>query len=258
MPDDNKSQEFNRDLIPAPLQWWNQTSIPSDVIYRDAVEILGHDFFSTPQKEAVVQLKKASSCPFKDLKDGQTVHHNGVDLMVVDDTIENRTGINRYKHRSLEALPFLFTTDKELDDTFYAVGSIIEAKILNKFAGAAEAVEEERYVLGVVLEPGTPDSHGDVFPESVVEKACREFYGRAGLMHQLDVTDRVQYIESYITPADMTIEGRTIKKGTWLIGAKIYDDSLWSMIKQGNLTGLSIGGPAVRVRNMAQDTGVTS
>lgn len=39
----------------------------------------------------------------------------------------------------------------------------------------------------------------------------------------------------------------TIAKGTWLLAVRVLSDDLWRRVKDGELTGFSIGGSARRV-----------
>lgn len=112
-----------------------------------------------------------------------------------------------------------------------------------------EGDEEERYVLGEVLVPDEFDAQGDAYTEHYVRKAAHFFmeYGhRLGLMHERTLSDnRVRILESYVAPIDMQIEDRCVKKGTWLLAARIVDDELWAAVKAGKLTGWSIEGTAI-------------
>lgn len=45
-------------------------------------------------------------------------------------------------------------------------------------------------------------------------------------------------------PADTTIEGQAVRKGTWMLALRINDDDVWARIRNGELSGLSITGVA--------------
>lgn len=110
--------------------------------------------------------------------------------------------------------------------------------------------EEERFVLGVVLEPNTEDSQGDIYDEEEVRKAAHWYmeHGRkVGLQHRKDVSDKITVIESYIMPTDTEVGGQMIKKGTWMMAVRVNDDDIWEAVKSGDLTGFSIGGSALRL-----------
>lgn len=121
-------------------------------------------------------------------------------------------------------------------------------KILQKDANV-----EERYVLGIVLEPlkelGKADVQADTYSAEEVRKACHVFmedYGNMGLQHQLFVNGKVKILENWISPDDCTINGQFVAKGTWLMAVRIIDDGIWKAVKDGTLTGFSIGGKAQR------------
>ena len=112
---------------------------------------------------------------------------------------------------------------------------------------------EERYVLGIVLEPtlemGEADSQGDVYSAEEVRKAAYGFMENSqemGIQHNQKAGDKIKVLESWIQREDATIEGQKVTKGTWLLGARITDDDLWEAVKNGDFTGWSIGGVATR------------
>ncbi len=116
--------------------------------------------------------------------------------------------------------------------------------------------EEEQKVWGPVLEPTTPDdpdAHGDFYSESDIRAAAERFMKKVqdgdasadGVQHLVKVgTDRLHLIESWIAQEDTKHGDDPIKKGTWMIGAKVNDPELWSMVRSGEFTGFSIGGRA--------------
>jgi hypothetical protein len=109
---------------------------------------------------------------------------------------------------------------------------------------------EERYVLGVVLEPETIDAQRDIYSVDEVKTAAHAFledFRNVGLMHQALVNGRIKICESYLAPVDFTIGTESVKRGTWLLGVRVVDDDLWAAVKGGELTGFSIGGFAQRV-----------
>jgi DNA adenine methylase len=109
---------------------------------------------------------------------------------------------------------------------------------------------EERYVLGVVLEPDTVDAQSDVYSSAEVRDAAHKFmeeYRNVGLMHRDSVNGKVKILESYLAPVPFELDGAQVKRGTWLLAVRVLDDGLWSQIKAGELTGFSIGGTAIRV-----------
>jgi hypothetical protein len=115
-----------------------------------------------------------------------------------------------------------------------------------------KAVEEEqRKALFIVLQPqedDTPDLHGDAYTAQEVEKAADNFNtycGQANVQHTAD-TEHAQILESYVAPVDFTLDnGRVVMKGAWVQTWKFLEteqgEYLWSGVKDGTFTGLSIG-----------------
>jgi site-specific DNA-adenine methylase len=109
--------------------------------------------------------------------------------------------------------------------------------------------DEERFVLGVVLEPETVDAQKDIYSAAEVREAAHRFmeeYQNVGLMHRQLVNDRVKILESYVAPVDLEVGGGHVKKGAWLLAVRVEDDDLWKQVKDGTLSGYSIGGNAIR------------
>jgi hypothetical protein len=109
---------------------------------------------------------------------------------------------------------------------------------------------EERYVLGIVLEPETADAQKDIYSAAEIRDAAHRFmeeYRNLGLMHREFVTGRVKILESYLAPAAFELDGTRVKKGTWLLAVRVVDDDVWRQVKAGELAGFSIGGSAVKV-----------
>lgn len=108
---------------------------------------------------------------------------------------------------------------------------------------------EERFVFGVVLQPETKDSQGDIYSADEVRVAAHTYMEKAqalGKQHGEIITGKLKILESYVAPTDFALETETITKGTWLLGIRVVDDDLWTEVKKGSFTGFSIGGEAFR------------
>lgn len=108
---------------------------------------------------------------------------------------------------------------------------------------------EERYVLGIVLEPETVDAQKDIYSGAEVREAAHRFmeeYRNIGLMHRELLGDQVKILESYLAPVDFEVDGKQVKRGTWLLAARVVDNDLWKQVKDGSYSGWSIGGNAIR------------
>jgi site-specific DNA-adenine methylase len=108
---------------------------------------------------------------------------------------------------------------------------------------------EERYVLGIVLEPETVDTQDDIYSAAEIRDAAHRFmeqYQNIGLMHRGLVNGKVKILESYLAPTSFALDGAQVRRGTWLLAVRVLDNDLWAQIKSGELTGLSMGGSAAR------------
>lgn len=112
---------------------------------------------------------------------------------------------------------------------------------------------DQRYVLGIVLEPDVVDAQGDTYDAHEVRQAAEKFmqeYRNVGLMHKQVINDRVKILESYVAPVAFSMgedaDAVTVPKGTWMMAVRVLDDGLWDQVKTGGITGFSIGGSAIR------------
>lgn len=116
-----------------------------------------------------------------------------------------------------------------------------------------KAKEDERYVLGIVLEPEEKDAQGDIYSADEIKKAAWTYMAKwrnRGYMHQIPINDDVDLVESiYVHPEmELKVGGKKIKTGTWLLGFHMHGDAYWTDVKAGKITGLSIGGTANRAQ----------
>lgn len=103
-------------------------------------------------------------------------------------------------------------------------------------------------VYGVVLEPGTTDSQGDVTTEAEIFKAMHDYmlkHQTINLQHTPVEVDTV-IVENFIAPVDMEISGEKVVKGAWVMGVKVLNDVVWKAIEDGTFTGYSIEGRGMR------------
>lgn len=119
----------------------------------------------------------------------------------------------------------------------------------NKNIQVTKALNEElMQVTYVVMKPGV-DLTGDYCDLETIRKAKESFnksQQNANLYH-LAMTDAFDIIESYLAPCDMELNGNKVERGEWLATFQINKgyESLWEMIKNDEITGVSIGAMAV-------------
>lgn len=115
--------------------------------------------------------------------------------------------------------------------------------------------EELMQVLYVAMMPDEVDLHGDVTTESEVRSACHNFNQhcmKANLFHLVE-TDTFSIVESYIAPTDFILGEKLVKAGTWLVNLQVHDDTVWELVKSGQINGVSIGALA-SVQDIEEDT----
>lgn len=127
---------------------------------------------------------------------------------------------------------------------------------VHKVMPFTDGAGESHYVLGVVLEPQDPnnvtDLGGDAYNAEEIEGAQQlwtEQFGNFDQQHGMLANHKIQVLENYIVRCDgtgITIAGRFVPRGSWVLGARITDDALWADVRAGLYTGWSINGLARR------------
>lgn len=110
--------------------------------------------------------------------------------------------------------------------------------------------EVKKEVTGVVYEPDSFDSEGDWMTEADIEEAERSFMLESGKIfyhHESEIAAKV--VESWLAPSDIQIEKddgevEIIKKGSWLMTVKVFDNTMWNKIEDGTIQGFSMSGYA--------------
>lgn len=118
--------------------------------------------------------------------------------------------------------------------------------------------DEKHIVYGKALVPDRVDSQGDIVSKQDIETAAHNFLiniqkayaelvssgtnttnaSQIGLMHKVfkGVGGFGYVVESFIDPS-----------GSWILGTMVTDPTIWQMIKDGQITGYSIGGNGTRI-----------
>lgn len=109
--------------------------------------------------------------------------------------------------------------------------------------------EEAQTITGVVLQPEIVDAQGDIISADVIKDAAHNYLSgynqvtKLGLMHK-DFKPQFELYESYIAPLDLVIGNKQVKAGAWIIVIHVLSSKIWKQVKDGKLTGFSIGGKA--------------
>lgn len=117
--------------------------------------------------------------------------------------------------------------------------------------------EEKKELLGVALIPDFPiyrrDKQGEyyiTFSAEAIRKAAIDFYKKlnvnmADVEHSHDMENGITYFQSLIIDKGQGICPTAFKDlpdGSWLVGCKVENDSVWNAVKSGEVKGFSIDG----------------
>jgi len=113
----------------------------------------------------------------------------------------------------------------------------------------AKVDEWKRLVTGIVLQPEVVDAQGDIMDADVIKDAAHDFLALYNEATKLGRGHKVfniplDLVESYIVPETTILNGRTIRKGTWMMTTRVVDDDTWDDVLAGKLRGYSIAGMA--------------
>lgn len=124
--------------------------------------------------------------------------------------------------------------------------SSIEGKIL-------KTDDEQRMVYGwasVVTEKGEPvvDRQGDVIRADTLVKAVNEFMEHVRVGKAMHTGSQVGVVVHSLPITKEIGEALGIQSDRegWVVAYKVFDDSVWAMVKSGELAAFSIGGRAVK------------
>ena len=109
-----------------------------------------------------------------------------------------------------------------------------------------KADKAKQIVYGIVYSPDEVDSQGDEASAEEIEKAAHDFLATCRVMKVMHKGKpaKVDVIESYIAPEDVTIGEQEVKKGSWVVAVKIHSKKIWKAVVDGELTGFSMAGRA--------------
>jgi len=124
---------------------------------------------------------------------------------------------------------------------------------ISKQVKILKTLAAKQIVYGVVLAPDEADLQNDFMQAPDIEETAHGFmleFQQVGKNHSDAINAKV--VESYIAPVDFEIEGQhgpqIVKKGSWVLAAKILDPAEWRRVVDGEYTGWSVGGEGVRDR----------
>lgn len=105
---------------------------------------------------------------------------------------------------------------------------------------------EEQVVFGEVYAPGFPDSQGDFMTPEEIKKMAYNFL-RKGVTSNIDTNHSQMPNGSYVVESFLARDDdTTFIPGSWVMGVKVPDPSIWALVKSGELNGFSLDGMGVR------------
>lgn len=147
------------------------------------------------------------------------------------------------------------------DSLVYAISLVENPAIESNFIYLSEdkpkqvflEADEKHLVYGAVLIPNKPIYRYDTeeyyiqFPSETIEKLAHSYLQNDNIysftqQHQT-IADGVSIVESWVKTSeyDKSVElGLDVPVGTWLVGAHIENEDIWSGIKSGEMRGFSV------------------
>ncbi len=107
--------------------------------------------------------------------------------------------------------------------------------------------KKRRIVVGPVLVPGEADSDGEILTAEKIEEVAYNFLERSRYIDKSHTLERsgVPVSSDVLRFAEKhEVDGQALElpAGTWMLGAKIYDEATWQEVEKGNFKGFSIMG----------------
>ena len=221
------------------------------------VGFLTEQSMNQPGEEASIEAKPEESLPENAVESNRHAESESTTLDAAQDNL--KTSLSGLK-KKLNLVQGFYEANQEIKKRHKVEFSIIEKN------------EEERLVKAPALIPEQTDLQNEVVSANEIRRAAHNYMIKMnfqkdpdflksiglntradrGFMH-VEFTRKMAIVESSIAVEDRTENGRNIRKGTWIVTMKIFDDEVWNLIKAGKITGFSIGGRA----NLIEDKSKT-
>lgn len=103
-------------------------------------------------------------------------------------------------------------------------------------------MSETKYITGVVIANGVPDSDDDVLNREDIKIISTKYRDRlTDVMHNRIKNEGVDVIHDWISEIDYTIDGKLVPSGSWLANFAVSNTEILKSIDEGLLNGLSLG-----------------
>lgn len=200
-----------------------------------------------------LSLNEKPSTSMLDDPDGEVYRWQWVDTSGgLPEHISNNLHVPRERNTMMQSLGMVekempqmpHVIDAGVDNTGAKAGSA-DRKV-RKYA-VMKADKHKQIVYGVVLSPDEVDEQDDWMTAEDIEETAHQYMKKSrivGSNHSKPID--AEPVESYIAPVEFQIDGQygpqTIKKGAWIVAAKINDPDEWQKILNGDYEAWSIGG----------------
>lgn len=118
--------------------------------------------------------------------------------------------------------------------------------------------EEKRMVYGVVYSPNEEDAHGDFMTKEEIEKASYNFM-KARRTTNIDKQHDYEADEGFVAESWLIRKNDPLfpdePEGAWAVGIKVENDETWQQVKDGEITGISMGGFGKRIEKKRSGDG---
>lgn len=112
--------------------------------------------------------------------------------------------------------------------------------------------QDQQLIYGEVYAPGFPDSQGDFMTAESIQKMAHEFM-RKGLVNKIDLHHTRDESGCYVIESFIARDGDPdFIPGSWVLGVKVPDPEIWSLVKSGELNGFSFDGEGYRVETVIE------
>ncbi|APF20391.1 hypothetical protein Calab_1460 [Caldithrix abyssi DSM 13497] len=126
--------------------------------------------------------------------------------------------------------------------------------IIEKTVPILKVDAEKRMVYGIVYAPNEEDAHGDFMTAEEIEKAAHNFM-KARRTTNIDKQHDYEADEGFVAESWIVRKGDPLfpnePEGAWGVGIKVENDETWEQIKNGEITGISMGGFGKRIEKSA-------
>ena len=103
-------------------------------------------------------------------------------------------------------------------------------------------LSETKYITGVIIANGIPDSDGDVLTKKDIKIISTKYRDRlTDVMHSRIKNEGVDVIHDWISETETRINGQLVPAGSWLADFAVSNTEILKAIDENELRGLSLG-----------------